>query len=114
MIVALQKTAVLIQDVLGAIAGQALEGGVGVDKDAVVALLLCDDDAIVGMLDHQLHEFRVDHGAHLQAFRMRSAQPGLRAEGLGAVCCMMTQGGSPQKVHMGLECATPQINPHHD
>ncbi len=68
MIFALQKTAVLIQDFLGAIAGQALEGGVDVDKDAVVAFLLCDDDAIVGMLDHQLQEFRVDHGAHLQAF----------------------------------------------
>ena len=73
MILALKKTAVLIKDIVGAIAGQALEGRVDVDKDALIAFLLGDDDAIVGMFDHQLQEFCVDHGAHLQAFRMRCA-----------------------------------------
>ncbi|AFK72076.1 hypothetical protein YSA_09773 [Pseudomonas putida ND6] len=32
---------------------------------------------------------------------------GFRAVAFGAVCCMMNQGGSPQKVHLGLECITP-------
>lgn len=68
MIFALEKTAVLIENFLGAITGQAFEGRVDVDKDTVVAFLFGDDDAIVGVLDHQLQEFRVDHGAHLQAF----------------------------------------------
>ena len=47
VILALKKTAVLIEDVVGAIAGQALEGGVGVNQDAFSAFLLGDDDAIV-------------------------------------------------------------------
>ncbi|MCY1430993.1 hypothetical protein D9M71_469540 [compost metagenome] len=47
VILALKKTAVLIEDIVGAIAGQALEGRVDVDKDALIAFLLGDDDAIV-------------------------------------------------------------------
>ena len=114
MIFALKKTAVLIEDIVGAIAGQALEGGVGVNQDAFSAFLLGDDDAIVGMLDHQLQEFRGDHRAHLLAFHMRYAQRSFCAEGIGAVCCMMDQGGSPQKVHMGLEWPTTRISPRYD
>jgi len=68
MILALEKTAVLIEDVLGAVASQSLEGRVDVDKDAVIAFLLGDDDALVGMLDHQLQEFCVDHRATYRHF----------------------------------------------
>ena len=35
---------------------------------------------------------------------MRYAQRSFYAEGFSDVCCMMNQGGSAQKAHLGLEC----------
>ena len=61
MVLALEESAVLIKNVIGTIAGQALESGIGIDEDAVVAFLLGDDDAIVGVFDHQLQKLCVDH-----------------------------------------------------
>ncbi|MNJ63925.1 hypothetical protein D3C77_598540 [compost metagenome] len=52
VVLALEEAAILIEDVVRGVAGEALEGRVGVDQDAVVAFLLGDDDAIVGALDH--------------------------------------------------------------
>jgi hypothetical protein len=40
---------------------------------------------------------------------MRDAQFSVCLEGIGIVCCMMTQAGSPQKPDMGLECLTSWI-----
>ena len=70
MVLALQEAAILIENVIGCVAGQALEGGVDVDEDAVVSFLLGNDDAVVGRLDHQLQEFCVDHGASSKWLRM--------------------------------------------
>jgi hypothetical protein len=61
MVLALQEAAVLVEDVVDGIAGQAFERRVGVDQDAVAAFLFGDDDAVVGGLDHQLQKLCVDH-----------------------------------------------------
>ncbi|MNN84531.1 hypothetical protein D3C81_2017030 [compost metagenome] len=52
VVLALEEAAILIEDVVRGVSGEALEGRVGVDQDAVVAFLLSDDDAIVGAIDH--------------------------------------------------------------
>ncbi|MNE89199.1 hypothetical protein D3C80_1865870 [compost metagenome] len=62
MIVGLQEPAILVENFVGTVAGQALEGRVGIDEDAVIAFLLGHDDAVIGGFDHQLQEFGVDHG----------------------------------------------------
>jgi len=64
LILALEEAAVLVEDIVPAVAGEAFKGGVDVDQDAVAAVLLGNDNAIVGVLDHQLQEFCVDHWGH--------------------------------------------------
>ncbi len=60
-VITLQEAAVLVQDVVNAVPRKALKGGVGIDQDVFVALLLCYYDAVVGCFNHQLQQLCVDH-----------------------------------------------------
>ena len=60
-VISLQKTAVLIENFISAVAGQRLECRVDVDEDIIVAFLFGDHDAVVGRIDDELQQLGVDH-----------------------------------------------------
>ncbi|MNI81406.1 hypothetical protein D3C73_1380150 [compost metagenome] len=60
-VIALQETAILVKDLVAAVAGQALERRVDVDQNGVIAFLFGDHDAVVGRIDHRLQQLCVDH-----------------------------------------------------
>ena len=59
-VVSLQKTVILVEDFIGAVAGQCLECRVDVNEDVVVAFLFGDHDAVVDV-DDELQQLGVDH-----------------------------------------------------
>ncbi|MCY1185852.1 hypothetical protein D9M73_266680 [compost metagenome] len=61
-IIVLQETAVAVEDVVGVVAGQALEGRIHVDQDSVViAFLFSHHDPVVGGVNHALQQCGIDH-----------------------------------------------------
>lgn len=59
--IAQQEPTILIRGFINAAARQSLEGLVGVDKNVLIAILLCHNDAMLGCLDHQFQQFCIDH-----------------------------------------------------